>query len=295
MALFAKTAETPHSLLTKLIAQNLEVPDKQEALQYLTFVGHYRLKGYWFHLVDPATKKFRPGTSFDTIKNRYEFDREIRALILESAERLEVALRNSICNFLSLRYSPHWYLDGSLFKPERRYGLGQMLSKIEREVDRSQEKAFIESYYSKYDEPYLPPSWAMCECVTLGMWSRTYKILRDTNDKKSISSKFGISQVEVFESWIHTLTVIRNMAAHHDRFLHNKLRVSPANHNLKKIKFSDNKSVYAALTVIHVLLESIGFHHAFRERIIGLQNKYGEAMMQELGFPKWWPNKANGW
>jgi len=140
LALFAKTAETSHSLLTKLIAQNLEVPDKREALQYLTFVGHYRLKGYWFHLVDPVTKKFRPGTSFDTIKNRYEFDSEIRALILESVELLEIALRNTVCNFLSLRYSPHWYLSGSLFNPDRRYGSGKMLSKIEREVDRFHEK-----------------------------------------------------------------------------------------------------------------------------------------------------------
>ena len=185
-----------------------------------------------------------------------------------------------------MKYSPHWYLNGSLFKPGRKFGLGQILSKIEQEIERSREKIFIDDYYAKYDEPYLPPSWAMSECVTLGMWSRTYKILRDTNDKKSISTKFGISQVEVFESWIHTLTVLRNMSAHHDRFLHNKLRVSPTNHIAKNIKFTDNKSVYAALTVIHVLLEAIGFNSTFRQRILDLESNYGVGMLQELGFPQ---------
>ena len=145
MAIFSKTAETPSALLAKLISQNLQVSDKALALQYITYVGHFRLKGYWFHLIDPATNKFKPGTTFDIIKNRYEFDREIRSLILESIERLEVAIRNTICNFLSLKYTPHWYLDGSLFKPSRKFGMGQMLSKIEQEVNRSHEKKFIEA------------------------------------------------------------------------------------------------------------------------------------------------------
>ena len=271
------------------------VPDKNLALQYLTYVGHYRLKGYWYHLTDPTTKKFKLGTTFNIIKARYEFDREIRALILEAVERLEVAIRNTICNFLSLKYTPHWYLDGALFKPIRKFGFGQMLSKIEQEVGRSHDKRFIEAYYNVYDDPYLPPSWAMSECVTIGMWSRTYQILRDTNDKKSISAKFGIPQVEVFESWMHTLTVLRNMAAHHDRFLNSKLGVGPTNHTSKKIRFTDNKSVYAAMTVTHVMLDAIGFNTTFRQRLIALQATYGMGMMQELGFPNNWPASAVGW
>lgn len=95
------------ALLQKLVDQNLIVTDRVLAERYITFVGHYRLKGYWFHLIDPATKQFKPGTTFDIIQQRYEFDREIRAIILEAIERLEVAIRSSLCNFLSLKHSPH--------------------------------------------------------------------------------------------------------------------------------------------------------------------------------------------
>ena len=85
------------------------------------------------------------------------------------------------------------------------------------------------------------------------------------------------------------------MAAHHDRFLHNKLRVSPVNHTAKNIKFTDNRSVYAALTVIHLLLDAIGFNATFKQRIINLEVIYGMEMLQELGFPKNWPSGAVGW
>jgi len=127
------------------------------------------------------------------------------------------------------------------------------------------------------------------------MWSRTFSILRDPADKKAISTKFGIVQVEVFESWLHTLTVLRNMAAHHDRFLDCRLGVSPANLKLKKIKFTDNKSVYAALTVIHVLLESIQFNGSFKQRLIDLERRYGTDFFQIMGFHKNWENNATGW
>jgi abortive infection bacteriophage resistance protein len=295
LATFSKTAQTPAALLAKLIAQKLTVADPKLAEQYITFIGHYRLKGYWFHFVDPTTKEFKTGTTFEMIRDRYEFDREIRAFILEAVERLEVAIRSSLCNFLSLKHTPHWYLDTSLFKPGRKFGVGQMLSKIEGEVARSGDKRFIKAYYDEYDDPYLPPSWAMSECVTLGMWSKTYQMLRDASDKKSISAKFGIGQVEVFESWLHTLTVLRNMAAHHDRFLGQKLGVGPTNLKAKSIKFSDNKSVYAALTVVHVLLDSIGFNTTLRQRLVDLKAKYGMGLMQELGFPNNWPTAAVGW
>ena len=93
----------------------------------------YRLKGYWFHLIDPATKQFRQGTTLDMVRDRYEFDREIRALILVAVERLEVAIRTVICNFLSLKYSPHWYLDSKLFKPFANLGWARCCPKLKRE------------------------------------------------------------------------------------------------------------------------------------------------------------------
>lgn len=295
MATFSKPAQTPASLLAKLEAQGLVINDHTQAIRYLTFVGHYRLKGYWFHLIDPATKIFKAGTTFDMIRDRYEFDREIRALILEAVERLEVAVRGAKCNHLSLKYSPHWYLEPRLFKTVRGFGAAHMLSKIRDEVGRSKDKDFIAAYFRNYDAPDLPPSWAMSECVTFGIWSRMFEILADPADRKAIAARFGIQEADVFKSWLHTLAVLRNMAAHHDRFIGRKLGVGPKDYKKRALHFADNKSVYAALTAAHVLLAAIGFNSLFRTRLVQLHTSYGAGMTQELGFPNNWPIGAIGW
>lgn len=292
---FAKTAFTPQALLAKLKTQGLIVDDDNIALKYIAYVGHFRLKGYWYQLQDGATKNFLPSTTFEHICQRYECDREIRAIIMESVERLEVAVRTVICNLLSLKYSPHWYLKTEIFAPKGRNGIGQMLSKIEGEVERASSRLYIKAYYDSYEDPYLPPSWAMSECVTLGTWSKIFAMLRDPTDRKVVSSKFGITQVEVFESWLHTLTVLRNMAAHHDRFIDVKIGVSPTNLKLKDIKFTDNKTVYASLTVIHVLLSSIGFNSTFKARLASMEERYGAAHFQRMGFPEHWKTDVKGW
>lgn len=292
---FAKKALTPQALLAKLKSQGLIVRDDSLTLRYIAYVGHFRLKGYWYQFQDGATKNFLPNTTFEQICERYECDREIRAILMESAERLEVAVRSVICNTLSLKYSPHWYLKSEIFTPKGRNGIGQMLSRIEGEVERASSRIYVKAYYDSYEDPYLPPSWTMSECVTLGTWSKIFAMLRDPADRKMISSKFGITQVEVFESWLHTLTVLRNMAAHHDRFIDVKIGVSPTNLKRKNIKFTDNKTVYASLTVVHVLLRSIGFNGSFKNRLASMEDRYGASHFQRLGFPEHWKTEAEGW
>ena len=101
----------------------------------------------------------------------------------------------------SLTHSPHWFLDASIFKPTERWESGRMVAeKVEEEVGRAKGKAFIEHYFSQHDDPYLPPSWAISECASFAMWSRTYAILRDQNDKKTIAKRFGVDEPQVFGS-----------------------------------------------------------------------------------------------
>lgn len=293
---FVKHAATPEQLLQKLEMSGLIVSERNRAyaLNYLRFVGGYRLKGYWYHLVDPISKRFPEGYSFEQISARYEIDRELRAVTISAIDRLEVAIRSTMANFLSLKHSPHWFLFPNIFKPTQGWGVGTLIKKIEDEVRRSGNKRFVAHYYQHHDEPYLPPSWAVSECVTFGLWSRAFAILRDSNDKKAISKKFGIDQPEVFESWIHMLTVIRNIAAHHGQFLNVKLGVAPSDYKSGGIKFSEPKSFFSAATVIHVLLNKTGLPHVWRSDLEAIFNKFPTVNIADLGFPKNWQTSI-GW
>jgi abortive infection bacteriophage resistance protein len=295
---FSKKAATPEQLLAKLKTQGLttsSVAEDAEALRYLRYVGGYRLKGYWYHLLNSATKQFPSGFRFNQIIERYEFDRELRSITTAAIEPLEIAIRCTIANHLSLSHSPHWFLDvQNVFKPVRDWGAGQLLSKIEQETGRARDKSFVAHYHENHDDPYLPPSWSVSECVTFGLWSRTYAILRNPSDKKSIAMKFGIDQAETFASWLHALTVLRNTVAHNGRLLRNKFSVSPSNSKNLNIKFVDNKSFYASATVINVLLSHTGLPQQWKPQLQALFAKYPNIAIAELGFSPNWNTQA-GW
>lgn len=293
---YLKKASSPEVLLQKLEDRGLVVSKctKRIALDYLRGVGAYRLKGYWHHLVDASSQRFPSGSSFGQIIDRCEFDRELRAATAAAIDRLEVAIRTAIADALSLKHSPYWFLLPGIFKPTRDWGMGHLIRKIEEEVRRAEGKRFVEHYLAKYDEPYLPPSWAVAECVSFGLWSRTYSILRDVNDKKAISRRFAIDEPDVFKSWIHSLTVVRNLAAHHGQILRVKLGVAPANYKKAGIKFRDQKSFFATATVIQYLLRQTRLPNTWVEDLEAIFSKYPSVSSSELGFPATWRSEP-GW
>lgn len=290
---FTKVAATPEQLLAKLESRGLLVPaaTKPIALSYLRFVGGYRLKGYWFHAVDQNTKQFKPQYTFEKITDQVEFDRELRAATIEAIDRLEVAIRTVMANFLSIRHSPHWFLKAEIFKSEKGWSQEQLVIKIQEKVNRAKEKRFVKHYYAEYNQPTLPPSWSISECVSFGLWSRTFSILKDSTDKKAISMRFGVDQVDVFQSWIHTLTVVRNVAAHHGQLLRVWQRVTPAEYKAKNICFSNPKTFYASAIVIYFLLEKTNLPHRWKNSLESVFAKYPSIELRDLGFPSDWKLK----
>lgn len=293
---FNKSASSPEQLLQKLERQGLVVDDakREWARNYMRFVGGYRLKGYWHHLVDPVSKAFPAGYRFEQVVSRCEFDRELRALTMAAIERLEIAVRVVMANYLSLKHSPHWFLDERLFRQGRRQGATELVAKIEAEVDRARDKTFVKHYFQRYSAPHLPPSWSVCECVTFGLWSRTYQLLKNPDDRKAISRRFNVDATEVFESWIHTLTVVRNMVAHSGQLLRVTLGVAPKDYRKAGIRFSDSKSFYAVATVINYLLCQTGLPQAWSDQLKALFAEYPDVDLAEIGFPKDWSNQP-GW
>lgn len=152
----------------------------------------------------------------------------------------------------------------------------------------------MKHYFSKHDDPYLPPSWSISECVSFGLWSRTYEILRDTNDKKAIAMKFNIDQPNVFASWIHAITVLRNVVAHHGQLLGNTQNVSPCEYKRLGIIFKDNKQFFALATVIQYMLTQTSLPNRWKADLKAIFDKYPTVKILEVGFPQNWESQP-GW
>lgn len=293
---FNKPAFTVMQTVQKLQRQGLIIDEATmpSALNYIRYVGAYRLKKYWRHLLDPRKNKFPPGYSFGRLADRYEFDRQLRALTIEAIERLEIAVRSVIVNYLSVKHSPHWFSNAALFKAGGRYKVSDLVMMIESAVKREKEQSNMIRYYSRYSRPPLPPSWMVGEYLTFGLWSRVFQMLIDQTDRKAISNRFGIDQPAVFESWIHTLTVTRNTAAHNGQFLRGEMRVAPCGFKRVGILFNDPQSFFAVATVINYMLMHTELPSNWTHQLRTLFAKYPAIEIKEIGFPKNWADQA-GW
>lgn len=290
---FSKPSFSAEQLLDKLRERGLVIEDRSGALAYLLHVGGYRLKGYYYLALDPETKRFPEHFSFEDIVRLYEFDCALRAIAFQALERIEVSIRTTIANHLSAVYGPHWFLNHNLFKSSERWSPGKLLSKIETETKRSK-SLFALHYQERYEQPYLPPSWAITECVSFGMWSLTYSHMKSTADQKVIATRFGVTEPEVFASWLHCLTVVRNAVAHHSRIVGTRFPFGPQGMKKAGLKFPDPHSFYSAATVMTFVLTRTRLPSRFKASLESLFAHYPEAYLAEIGFPEDWREQP-GW
>ena len=103
---FAKPPKTFAEQVDKLRDHGLNIPDSAKAEFYLSQLNYYRFAAYCLPFEqNHTTHKFRLGISFDDVLNLYIFDRELRLLLLDAIERIEVSLRTQMAYHLSHRYN----------------------------------------------------------------------------------------------------------------------------------------------------------------------------------------------
>jgi abortive infection bacteriophage resistance protein len=98
--------------------RDLIITDKALAEHYLEYVGYYRLSVFFrsfYTQTNYPNHNFKTGTRFVDVVNLYEFDTELRSILLSGIERIEVAARAIINNIMAEKYGSHWYLEQKLF------------------------------------------------------------------------------------------------------------------------------------------------------------------------------------
>lgn len=275
-----------------LAGRGLNVPDTAKAALYLSNISYYRLRAYTYPFQDNTVPNhpFRPGTTFDQILNLYVFDRELRLLVFDAIERIEIALRTQIIYQFAVAYGSHWFENPTLYKDPKL--LRRDLSSLDKEISRSSE-TFIHHYQNKYTNPLRPPSWMSLEVTTMGLLSKLFENLKMCQAKKNVARHFGLGHPKVLESWMHTLSNLRNICAHHGRLWNRALTQAPIMPTVTLKPFLTNITLnphqcYAAQSCIIYILKLIspGNSHVLRMR------KHLEqcppSFLTYMGFPDGW-------
>jgi len=282
--------------LLLLKSRGLIIEDEPKALTYLQEISYYRLSAY-FLPYQRVKDTFNAGTTFRQIITNYTFDRELRLLVFDCIERLEIAIRTQIIYGMAIHYNDsHWQDNQSLFITPFYNKVGHLVnpyvdlqSIISKAKTARTPEIFIKHYMDSYSSPANPPSYMCLELLTMGELSHLYRGLRNNSDKKRIADFFDVHH-SVFISWLHTLSYVRNICAHHSRLWNRDLAIEP-DKLLKPVgkwiskPFENNKRMFYFICVLKYMLQRANPGNSLKDKLIALFDKYPTIPIQFLGIP----------
>ncbi len=112
-----KISRTIAEQIDLLKSRGMSIKDEQKATFYLGHISYYRLKGYWWDMQTDFTNHiFNQNARFEDVIERYNFDRQLRIILFDAIEFIEIALRTKLIYHLSQAYGGLWYLNETLFE-----------------------------------------------------------------------------------------------------------------------------------------------------------------------------------
>ncbi|MBE8597612.1 Abi family protein [Xenorhabdus sp. BG5] len=289
--IYQKRPEDISFLINKLQERGLIIKDYKVAENALTFIGYYRLRGYFypFYIMDDQRipqpiepKNFVAGTTLEDVIQLYEFDRKLRLIILEQIQKVEIGLRTCLSEHMSGKYGAHWFMNLSVLSNDYHY------ENFFGQINEAKE-TFIEHYKKKYHTPKYPPSWMITETLSFGSWSKMYKSLLPV-DQKAIAHKFNVKNYEVMASWFHTLSHIRNLCAHHNRIWNRSFRAFPPKKGSELAQHIINPStLYSRLAVLKYLSDQVSYNDGLKTQLTELmKDKPCCVKWEKMGFIDNW-------
>lgn len=284
--------------VSQLESRGLSVADHSKAEFFLSQLNYYRIAAYCLPFEqDHATHQFKPNIGFDDVLNLYIFDRELRLLVLDAIERIEVSLRTQLAYHLSHNHqTAHPHLKPELFFNPVIYG--KSLSNLDTDIKRSQEE-FIKHLTGKYDE-LMPPIWAVVELMTMGQLSKWFANIKTRADRQSISRIYRLDE-KIMTSFCEHLSLVRNHAAHHARLWNRDFTKTPmlprkGDNDLLNSLFtlpdSDRRlrKLYNTFVMLAYLMNIICGENHWKDRLIELIDQH-RIVTDKMGFPTDWQQK----
>lgn len=282
---FSKVPKSISEQIELLRSRGMLIDNDAETEHYLRHLNYYRLGAYWLPFeADHTTHKFKDGATLKQVIDHYHFDRELRILILDAIERIEVSVRSQWAHQMGMNHGAHAHLDCSLAKNEVLWR--RNLDDLIKELDRSHE-VFVRHFRNKYENP-TPPIWAICEVMSLGLLSKWFGNLKQNRTRAMISKPFEIDH-EVLGSWLQHLTYVRNICAHHSRLWNRELTVTAKMPRTKPMSLvqqmqHSSRGLYNTLVILDHMLSIISPGNTWNARLTQLIECYG-IDPKRMGFP----------
>ena len=190
-------------------------------------------------------------------------------------------------------HGAHAHLDASLFTTATSK-LGAVTWSHEKAVasliteSRKSREIFILHLRQKYDEE-LPPLWATCELMTFGEFSKWLTNTQSGALRNQVARAYGLDE-SILVSFLHHLTVVRNLCAHHARLWNREFtlrwklpRKNPAD-LVASLCPANHATLYNTLAMLGYLMDVISPNTRWKARVLALIDKH-RIDGTHMGFP----------
>lgn len=261
----------------------LIVDDEEYAKKILNDISYFRLiKAYSLNL-KPKNGNYNEQTTFQEIVDLYLFNSNFRQIIFPEIEKIEINVRCRVANYFAERYGVLGYLEVGNFTGEEYHT--EFLNDIQEEIGRNSKVPFVRNFIENYEGGHLP-IYALVEVFSFGTLSKFYKNMYN-EDKKAIAKTFGVGYTYI-ESWLESISYVRNICAHYGRLYNAKLSKTPMLYKEYTQAGIGNNRIYGVLLCMKYLLKQDSHWNQFVDNIELLFDKYESVQISTMGFPENW-------
>jgi len=293
---YEKPAKTCEEQADLLLSRGL-VADRNALIAVLTQINYYRLSTYLYTFRD-STDNFLPGTRLKQILRLYEFDHELRILLIDIIEGIEILVRSRLAYFFALKHGPFAWKDPNLFPNFNPIydDFARWQDKLTEQTRRSREQKANEDtvvhFFKKYgDEHDCLPVWILVEIMDFGSTLSFYRGV-ESDIRKNVARSFNQPE-EVVLSWLLSLNTVRNRCAHHARLWNWKLGIAiqlpkPRKYPEWDLPELSNRELASVLYVCAWISKKLVSKDYWLERARTLLTEYADVSLGHIGMPENW-------
>ena len=261
----------------------LIINDEEYAKRILNDISYFRLIKAYSLGFKPKNGNYTEGVTFEQIVDLYLFNANFRQLTFAEIEKIEVNVRCRIANHVAETYGVLGYKDPSNFVDEEYYN--SFIKDIEEEIGRNSKAPFVRNFKENYEGGELP-IYALVEIFSFGTLSKFFKNMKNA-DKKAVARSFGIGYTYL-ESWLESISYVRNICAHYGRLYNAKLSKTPILYKEYSQAGIGNNRIFGVLLCMKQILKKDAHWNQYVDQIEQLVDKYEIVDVKTMGFPMNW-------
>lgn len=209
-----KEYKSNEELVNYLSSKGVIISNKKDALEKIERYTYYSIVNTYKNIFKDKNGDYINNVSFDDIYAIFEFDKNLKNIVLKYCLEIETVIKSIMANQISKIYGIKEYLNISNWDNKINVEIREnLLKKINNEIEKDYNvHTAVTHYIDKYG--FVPP-YVLVKILTFGVVSSYYGLLKQS-DRQAIAKYFKISD-KLLKQILKNLTTVRNVVAHSDR------------------------------------------------------------------------------